>query len=272
MKLLIIFAMAMVGLYVSAALSLYLMQRRLIYHPDPAYYTPDQEGLTNVREVKLETPDGARLIAWWSPAAAGQPTLLYFHGNASTLVGASERLKLYASAGLGVFIPSYRGYSGSTGSPSETALVADALLAYDYLRKEGVPDADIIPYGESLGSGVAVQLAAARPVAALVLDAPYTSLPDVGKLRYPMMPVQTFMVDRFESKRYIGRVKAPILILHGTRDTTVPFALGKALYDAAPEPKQMAALTGAGHSDIYSFGAFARLREFIAKHRKTAAR
>ncbi|WP_245297019.1 MULTISPECIES: alpha/beta hydrolase [Rhodomicrobium] len=265
---LLIVALGLVGLYVAAAFSLYMLQRRLIYFPDSTYYTPEDEGLTDVREVKLDTPDGERVIAWWSRAAKGQPTLIYFHGNAGNLVDASERLKMYANVGLGVFMPSYRGYSGSSGRPSETALVADALLAYDYLRKQGLPASDIIPYGESLGTGVAVQLAAARPVGALILDAPYTSLPDVGKLLYPIMPVQTFMVDRFESKRHIAGVKAPILIMHGTADRTVPFSLGKQLFDLAPEPKQMAVLNGAGHSDIYNFGALARLRAFIAKYRQ----
>lgn len=270
MQTLLSIAVVLGGLYVTASLSLYLLQRRLIYFPNPAYYTPADEGLTNVREIKLDTPDGERLIAWWSPAGQGQPTLLYFHGNAGTLVDASQRLKLYAGAGLGVFMPSYRGYSGSTGTPSERALVADALLAHDHLRNQGVAPGDIIPYGESLGSGVAVQLAAARPVGALILDAPFTSLPDVGKRLYPVMPVRTFMIDRFESKRHISGVKAPILILHGTKDTTIPIELGKALFEAAPEPKELAILEGAGHSDIYLFGAFPRIRAFIYKYRRQA--
>ena len=116
----------------------------------------------------------------WARARPGQPTLLYFHGNAGSLAFRSERIRHYQARGRGVFMMSYRGYSGSTGSPSESANVADALLAYTFLVDAGVAARDIILYGESLGTGVAVQVAAQKPVAGVVLDAPYTSrrLPD----------------------------------------------------------------------------------------------
>lgn len=270
MQTLLTIAAAIGVIYLAAALSLYLFQRKLIYYPDAAYYTPADAGLSDVREVRLDTPDGASLLAWWSPARPGQPTLLYFHGNAGSLLGRADRIKRFAAAGFGVFMPAYRGYGGSTGAPSETALIADAQLAHEHLRQAGIAAADIIPYGESLGSGVAVQLAATRPVGALILDAPYTSLPDVGKALYPIMPVEMFMVDRFESKRHIAGVEAPILILHGSRDQTIPLAFGEALFEAAPEPKEMAVIEGAGHSDIYLFGAFAQLKAFIERHRREA--
>ena len=255
------------ALYLAALIALYVFQRSLIYYPDPTRYTPAQAGLSGVREVVIETQDGEHILAWWAPASPGRPTFLYFHGNAGGLITRADRIKRFAGAGFGVFMPAYRGYAGSSGKPSEAAIVADALLAYDYLRKAGIAPDDIIAYGESLGSGVAVQLAAARPVSALILDAPYTSLPDIGKHLYPFAPVATFMVDRFESKEHIAKVKAPILILHGTNDTTIPIELGRSLFDAAPEPKEMAAIQGAGHSDIYLFGAFTRLREFIDTQR-----
>ena len=258
-------------LYLTALIALYVFQRSLIYYPDPTRYTPAQAGLSGVREVVIETQDGERILAWWAPASPGRPTFLYFHGNAGGLITRADRIKRFAGAGLGVFMPAFRGYAGSSGKPSEVAIVADALLAYDYLRKAGIAPDDIIAYGELLGSGVAVQLAATRTVGALILDAPYTSLPDIGKRLYPFAPVATFMVDRFESKKHIAKVKAPILILHGTNDTTIPIELGRSLFDAAPEPKEMAAIQGAGHSEIYLFGAFARLEAFIEKHRGRAS-
>jgi fermentation-respiration switch protein FrsA (DUF1100 family) len=135
----------------------------------------------------------------------------------------------------------------------------------------GIAERAIVVYGESLGSGVAVQLAADRTVGALILDAPYTSLPDVGKLMYPLMPVETFMIDRFDSKTHILKVRAPILIMHGTQDSVVPITLGKALFEVAPEPKEMAVLAGAGHSNIYAFGAFARMDAFLRAHVGKAA-
>jgi fermentation-respiration switch protein FrsA (DUF1100 family) len=272
MEALLTLAGAAFAIYALAAASLYVMQRRLIYVPDPARHAPAEAGLADVREIQLATPDGERLIAWRAQAAPGQPTLLYFHGNAGNLFGRADRIQRFSQAGLGVFMLSYRGYSGSTGKPSERANVADAVLAYEHLRGEGVAVGDIVAYGESLGSGVAVQLAASRPVGALILDAPYTSLVDIGKSLYPSMPVDLFIADRYESKRRIQSVKAPILFLHGTRDDTIPIGFGKALFEAAPEPKEMAILTGAGHSDIFLFGALSRITDFLAKYRGAAAR
>ncbi len=266
MKTLLIIACLVAGIYVIAAGSLYIFQRRLIYFPDTEHETPAEAGLSGVREVVLETPDGARLIAWYVPAARGKPTLLYFHGNAGSLADRADRIRRFAGAGYGVFMPSYRGYSGSTGSPSEAAINADARLAYEHLRGLGVAERAIVLYGELLGSGVAVRLASEHPVGAVILDAPYTSLSDVGKMLYPVMPVQTFMVDRFDSKKHIAAIRAPILIMHGTNDTVIPLALGQALFEAAPEPKEIAVLKGAGHSDIYAYGAFPRLEDFLRTH------
>jgi fermentation-respiration switch protein FrsA (DUF1100 family) len=252
--------------YIAAAGALYTFQRKLIYFPDTTYYTPFDAGLPSIQEVFLYTPDGERLIAWWAAATPGQPTILYFHGNAGGLAGRADRIRLFTEAGLGIFMLSYRGYSGSTGRPSERALAADAVLAYDYLRQVRVAPADIIAYGESLGTGVAVQLAASHPVGALVLEAPYTSLLDIGKAIYPFMPVETFMVDRFDSRRRIAKAATPILIMHGTRDTTIPITFGQALFELAPEPKTFAPIDGAGHSDIYQFGALDRLIAFLQAH------
>jgi fermentation-respiration switch protein FrsA (DUF1100 family) len=270
MNFLISVALGVALLYVTATALLYSFQRRLIYFPDPQYSTPADAELNGVREVRLDAPDGARIVAWWAPARAGQPTLLYFHGNASTLDSRSDRIQLFTRVGLGIFMPAYRGYSGSTGSPSEPALIADAMLAYEHLRKSGLAALDIVPYGESLGSGVAVQVAAAKEVGAVVLDAPYTSLPDVGKWRFPVIPVHTLMIDRFESKRYIAGVKAPILIMHGAKDEVIPIGFGKELFALAPEPKAMEVFQGAGHSDIYMFGALGTLQRFLRAYRRKA--
>ena len=121
-------------------------------------------------------------------------------------------------------------------------------------------------YGESLGTGVAVQMAAAHSVAALVLDSPYTSLVDVAKGVYPFVPVETFMVDRFDSKAYISRVHVPLLIMHGDKDVVVPPKLSEKLFLIANEPKERVIISGAGHSDIYYFGAFATLQRFLKAH------
>lgn len=266
MKIILILLGGAAALYVAAALLLFIFQRQLIYYPDSTYYTPSDARLVDVSEVILETPDGERLVAWYASADPGQPTLLYFHGNAGGLMSRSDRIARFKSAGYGVFMPSYRGYSGSSGKPSETAIVADALLAYEHLIGQGIAPGMIVPYGESLGSGVAVQLAAAREVGALVLDAPYTSLIAMGKMLYGWMPVEPFILDRYDSKARIAGIDAPLLIMHGSRDRTIPLELGQELFAAASEPKQMAVIQGAGHSDIYAFGALPVLQRFLQSH------
>jgi hypothetical protein len=148
----------------------------------------------------------------------------------------------------------YRGYGGSTGSPSEAANVGDARLAYAALVREGVPPSSIVAYGESLGSGIAVQLAAELPVAGVILDAPYTSIVDVAAKAYPFLPVRLFLVDRYETTRYIAKIKAPLLILHGERDGVVPVAMGRELARLAPGPKKLVVFPNGHHSDLYVEG------------------
>lgn len=265
-KLLLGVAILALGVYLAAATALFVFQRRLIYPADPTRHSPVEAGLDTVREVSLKTADGETLVAWYAPAKPGQPTLLYFHGNGGTLLVRADRIRRFLAEGLGVFMPAYRGYSGSTGSPSETALIADAKLAYDHLLGIGPRPENIVIYGESLGSGVAVQLAADRRSAAVVLDAPYTSLLDIARMHYGFIPVKSFLMDTFASIDYITRIDAPLLVMHGTEDRVIPLESGKALYEAADQPKQMAVLRGAGHSDLYAFGAMRIVRRFIDEH------
>ena len=231
-------------------------QRSLLYRGDPERVAPSAVGLMDVREVILERPDGARLIAWYGRAQSGQPTLLYFHGNGGNLANRSERMRAYLAQGVGVFMLSYRGYGGSTGQPTERDNVADAAAALDALVASGIAPEDIVLYGESLGSGVAVQVALQRDVAGIVLDAPYTSIPDVGQRHYWYLPVQQLALDRYETIRQVGAITAPLLVIHGEQDEVTPVEMGRAVYRAAPEPKEIATFPEAGHSDHHAFGAF----------------
>src|SRR5262249_18322551 len=149
----------------------------------------------------------------------------YFHGNAGNLASRAERVRRFVARGYGVFLLSYRGYGGSTGGPRERAHIADAKLAYRTLRAAGVAARAIILYGESLGSGVAVQVAADDSVGGVVLDAPYTSIVDVAAGAYPFLPVRPFMLDRYETLRFLPRVTAPLLVLHGEDDEVIPVAM-----------------------------------------------
>ena len=258
-------ALGALCVYALIALAAYLGQRRLMYFPDRAHTLPAQVGLVGVEERVLKMPDGARVIAWYGKARPGEPTLLYFHGNAGSLANRASRIERFMAQGWGVYMMTYRGYGGGTGSPTETANVADARLAYGALVLEGVEPTSIILYGESLGSGIAVRLATERPVGGVVLDAPYTSIVDVAAQAYPFLPVRLLIADRYETTKYIAQMQAPLLILHGERDTVIPVAMGRELFKLANEPKRLATFANGGHSDIYldSNGALEAMRDWI---------
>jgi fermentation-respiration switch protein FrsA (DUF1100 family) len=268
-------ALVLAAIYAAVAIAAFIAQRRLMYFPDPARVPPSNFGLAGVEERMLNTPDGARLIAWYGRAAAGRPTVLYLHGNAGNLANRSERVRKYAARGFGIFMLSYRGYSGSTGTPTERNNVADAKLAYEALRRDGIAADDIILYGESLGSGVAVQVAAEKPVGGIVLDAPYTSIVDVAAGEYPYLPVRPFMLDRYETMGHLRDVRAPLLVVHGEEDDVIPVAMGRAVYAAANGPKEIVTFPGAGHSDHHLHGSseeIFRWIENLTEHRDAIAR
>jgi fermentation-respiration switch protein FrsA (DUF1100 family) len=214
--------------------------------------------------MELTTPDGERLVAWYAPPAKGQPTVFYLHGNAGALVHRANRVRLYRTQGYGVFMLAYRGFSGSTGRPTEPNIIADALMAYDMLAGFTPRDSKIVVYGESLGTGVAVQVAANRRPDGLVLESPFSSAVDVGAYLYPYLPVHWLLKDRFESISYIKEVKAPLLVLHGERDSIVPAKLGRRLFAAAPGPKMAYFIEEATHYTLYEHGAYDRVKTFLA--------
>ena len=265
MSLLVKLALGALCAYALIGLAAYFGQRRLMYFPDRARTLPVQAGLVGVEERVLNTPDGARIIAWYGKARPGAPTILYFHGNAGSLAARAPRIERFMAQGWGVYMMTYRGYGGGTGSPTETANVADARLAYGALLLEGVEPASIILYGESLGSCIAVRIATERPVGGVVLDAPYTSIVDVAALAYPFLPVRLLLADRYETTKYIAQMRAPLLILHGERDAVIPVAMGRELFRLANEPKRLATFAAGGHSDLYldDNGALEAMKDWI---------
>ena len=255
--------LAALALYVLIAFAAWLGQRRLMYFPNAARVPPTAAGLTGISEQVMRTPDGADLIVWRAKARGRQPTLLYFHGNAGGLANRAQRFAGYQASGFGLLAMSYRGYSGSTGNPSEAANLRDALQAYRALLAEGVAPESIVPYGESLGSGVAVALAAQEPVGAVVLDAPYTSIVDVAAQQYAWLPVRPLLLDRYESAGKIGRVTAPLLILHGALDSLIPLEMGRKLFALANEPKRLIVFDFGRHADLDQHGAIAEVTRWL---------
>ena len=189
------------------------------------------------------------MIAWHVPPRPGHPLVIYFHGNAETIANRVDRHRALTATGAGLLAVSYRGYMGSSGRPTEPGLLHDAEAAYAFAASRH-PAERIVLWGHSLGSGVAVALAATRPVAKLVLEAPFTSTADVAQRMFPLVPVRRLMHDQFRSDQRIGAVKASILILHGARDFVVPIALGERLYQLANEPKRFVRYPQGGHDDL----------------------
>ncbi len=249
--------------YVAIVCFMYLQQRSFQYFPAHKGGTPQDLGLSGVTEQRVKTPDGETIVLWYSPAQPGKPTVLFFHGNGGEIADRTERFAFLQSQGLGVMFVSYRGYGASTGEISEQGLVTDALTAYDVLRAKGVAPRDIMLLGESLGTGVAVQLAAQRPVGAVALEAPYTATVDIAADIYWWLPVRLLMKDQFRSRDYIAQVKVPLLIQHGDADRVVPVAQGRALFEMANEPKQLVIIPGEGHDAVFDRGVWAREVDFF---------
>jgi uncharacterized protein len=244
---------------------LYLFQRQLLYRPGSTRPSVADLAPLGVREVALTTEDGLSLFSWYLPPGAGRPVIAYFHGNGGHIGYRGERLRHFAREGYGVLLAEYRGYAGNPGKPSEAGFCADGAAALDFLVGAGIAPSRLVLWGESLGSGVAVHLAAQRKVAGLVLEAPFTSIAAAAQHHYPFIPAGMLVRDRFDSLSRISQVKAPLLVLHGERDMIVPVRLGRALLDAAPEPKEGWFAPEAGHENLTQFGALDAAVAFIER-------
>ena len=241
----------------------YANQRALLYPASSQRTTVAQAALSGFEDVILATPDGERIVGWYKAAEPGKAMLLYFHGNGGSLWNRRDRARLLTQQGRGLLMVSYRGYSGSTGAPSEAGLRTDARTAYDWLAQR-FPPSRLVLYGESLGTGVAVRLATERRVAGLILDAPFTSATDVARFHFWYLPVDWLMQDRFRSIDLIGEISVPLLVLHGDEDRVTPIALGERLFAAASEPKHFVPFPGGSHVENLERGAKA-VRGFLSE-------
>jgi fermentation-respiration switch protein FrsA (DUF1100 family) len=237
--------------YLGFAALMYVVQRSLMYFPETVRTAPAAAGLPQAQEVVLDTTDGEKVIVWHVAPRGEQPVVLYFHGNGGSLRLRVDRFQRIAAAGVGLVALSYRGYGGSSGKPTEQGLINDARAAYAFAA-ERYPR--IALWGESLGTGVAVALAAEKPVIRLVLDAPYTSALDLARANHWYLPVRLLMKDQFRSDERIARVKAPVLIMHGEVDQIIPIAYGERLFAMIQGPKQFARFPGGYHVDLDRHG------------------
>ena len=250
--------------YVAMAAALYLFQRVLLYPaPQTTRTNPATAGFPEAQEVVLDTKDGEKVIVWHVPPKEGKPVVLFFHGNGEVLAWRVPRFRAITADGTGLVALSFRGYGGSSGKPTEDGLLNDGAVAYAFAAMHHSPER-IVPWGYSLGTGVAVAIAASQPVGKLILEAPYTSLIDVASSAFWYMPVRWLMHDSFRSDKRIVGVKVPLLIMHGEKDAVVPARLGRLLFDLAPGPKRFVPFPLGTHVNLDDYGAVDVARAFMA--------
>lgn len=236
-------------LFITAALLLLqipFIQRFFIYYPVKTYPNSQQFSAQDMESVILSSQDGLQLHAWYHPPIDHNPTILYLPGNAGHRGFRMNLARQFIQAGIGILLVDYRGFGGNPGRPNEQGLYADARAGMAFLKEKSHP---IIVYGESIGSGVAIQIATEFPICSLILQSPFTSFSDLKRSIYPWLPV--FLYDKYDSAHKISSIHVPILILHGKRDRIVPYAQGATLYALAQQPKKLVPFANKGHNNLW---------------------
>jgi len=223
-------------IYVVITVIVYFYQRKLLYHPFSPQITG--EGLVhNFETINFKTSDNFVLKGWFHLKNSNKKTILFLHGNAGNLDNRIDKLNSLGSMEINFLIIAWRGYSGNLGSPSEVGLYKDALGAIKWLNEKGISNDQIVLYGESLGTAIATEVGQNKNFAGIILEAPFTSMVDMGQKIYPIFPVRFLLKDKYESKNKIKNLKSPILVLHGRKDKIVPFYMGEKIFEMANNPK-----------------------------------
>lgn len=251
------------------------IEERFIFYPTaPIDQTPANYRLP-FDDVFLTTADGVRLHGWFIPHPSAKVTLIWFHGNAGNISHRLENIRLLRdSVKLNIFIFDYRGYGRSEGRVSEEGTYKDGEAAFDYLRsRRDIDSKRIVFFGRSLGAAVAAELATREGCLALILETPFVSIREMARVAFPFLPIGSLLRTRYDVVEKVRRIKTPLLVLHGDQDEIVPFAQGRKVFEAAPQPKEFYTIRGARHNDTYLVGGdayFAALTDFI--HRSEARR
>ena len=249
--------------YLIIIISLYFFQRNLLYHPTENNYSGDSLDVS-IKKIKIKTQDEIELLSWYHKKNLGNyKTILFLHGNAGSLENRIHKINHFKNMDVNFLIIAWRGFSGNMGQPTEKGLYEDAKSAVRWLNSEGVIEENIVIYGESLGTGVAVELAQNRNFAGIILESPFTSMVDVAKSKYPFFPIRLLLKDKYESDKKIKNIKSPILIMHGEVDELVPFWMGKKMYNLANEPKYFFFSEHDDHMMDYNEMLLNSLKEFI---------
>lgn len=253
--------------YITLLVGLYFYQHHLIFHPEGKLEHPEHYGLKDFKLITLTTADSVQITTWIkSSTNATEPVLVYFHGNRGHIGDRFAKIAMFSRM-ISILAISYRGFGTSSGLPSEQGLYHDARSALNHLLQQN-PDQPIILYGESLGTGIAIQMATEFNISAVILEAPYKSIAARGAAQYPYIPVNHMLKHRFDSITKMKHITAPVLILHGEQDETIPVTDGKDIFAAANEPKELILFPDTHHTDFNLEQLTAHTMQFIAKSLK----
>jgi len=267
MKLKTAFKIIAVGYVVICAL-MFGYQRKLMYLPYVGIDAPGAYGLVDFTSLSIQTSDNVHIQAWYKEAKRDYPTIIYFHGNAGNLAHRAQYFSLLRDAGFGILGVDYRGYGASEGTPSEEGFYKDGRAVIDYAQKElALPANKIIIYGESIGTGVAVQMATEYKLAALILQSPFLSMASAASYHYPWLPVNLLLMDRFDSQSKMANVHSPLLLFHGENDGIVPITDGKELFIRGNESKKSIYFPDTGHNNFNLELLVAAVLTFCQEHK-----
>ena len=258
--------------YLSVLGVMYVAQRSLMYHPGPLVGTPSTYGISDMTRITIPNGDGEKITSWYRPPKKNQDVIVYFHGNAGAISDRADKITPYLRKNFGVVLVAYRGFGGNPGKPSELGLYDDASTLLTYLKSKNINPSRWILYGESLGAGVATEMAyqyalKGTPVSSVILEAPFTSMGDAAAAHYPFIPTRLLVRDKYDSISKINKINAPLMILHGNLDRTIPQKLGRRLFETANKPKTSLWVEGASHNDLYDFGVADHVIHFVNQNK-----
>ena len=254
-------------IYLSLGLGLFLFQRKFTFNLSGKPKKPEDYNLKNVSIEYIKVSDSIKLLSWLSRPKRNKPIILYFHGNSFDIGERAFKIKKFIDKGYGVLIFAYRGFSGNKGKPNENNIYNDSKIIIKWLKKTlSIEENNIILYGESLGTGVAIEMAQKRNFRSVILEAPFTSITEIAKKMYPIYPVKFLIWDKFDNLSKINSIFSPILFIHGKKDEIVPFEMGERLYNSYKNKKENLFVDEAMHNNLYDFNIILKIIKFIEKY------
>lgn len=254
-------------MYIGICATIYFKQSSLLYFPDKAIEEISAYGLGDAQDLVVKSEDGTNIQLWYKKPALNKQMILYFHGNSYHLGQRSPKFREMIDLGYGFVAPSYHGFGKSEGTPSKQAILEDARTAVKFLQENGYKTEDVIVIGDSLGSGVAVQMATEYKFKGVFLITPYTSVADRAQEIYWYIPVHYLVRDNFISSDKIDHINAPLLIVHGTKDDVIPHAHSEKLFELAEEPKKLIIYDGKGHANLDNREIIKEMTQFLVDNK-----